>query len=29
MKLNLDCVCDVLIYLEENLSYNHERNDRT
>lgn len=24
MKLNLDCILDVLLYLEENLSYNHE-----
>lgn len=24
MKLNSDCIRDVLLYLEENLSYNHE-----
>lgn len=24
MKLNPDCIYDVLLYLEENLSYNHE-----
>ena len=24
MKLNPDCIRDVLLYLEENLSYNHE-----
>ncbi len=27
MKLNPDCIRDVLLYLEENLSYNHERQD--
>lgn len=27
MKLNPDCIRDVLLYLEENLSYNHERKD--
>lgn len=27
MKLNPDCVRDVLLYLEKNLSYNHERQD--
>ena len=25
MKLNPDCIRDVLLYLEENLTYNHER----
>lgn len=27
MKLNPDCIRDVLLYLEENLSYNHKRKD--
>ncbi len=27
MNLNPDCIRDVLLYLEENLSYNHERRD--
>lgn len=24
MKINPDCIRDVLLYLEENLTYNHE-----
>ena len=27
MKLNPDCIRDVLLYLEDNLSYNHDRQD--
>lgn len=27
MKLNPDCIRDVLLYLEDNLTYNHERQD--
>ena len=27
MKLNPDCIRDVLLYLEENLSYNHDNPD--
>lgn len=27
MKINPDCIRDVLLYLEENLAYNHDRQD--